>query len=315
MSSLPRIPSSPVESEYIRCNLCGADDASLYLASTLHPRTQSNWTAYTCTSGGYGYHGPIVRCKRCGMVYASPRRNSGDVLEIYEAVEDPLYQEERQGRILTFEHHLKPLEKFTGPARQRRLLDVGAYVGVFVEIARRHNWDALGVEPSAWAVAQAQAQGLPVQLGTLESARFPEAHFQVVTMWDVIEHLPDPFSTLKAAWRVLEPGGTLVVHTMDIDSLFSRLMGKRWPWYMEMHLFYFSRRTMTQMLQKAGFEVVWMGAQGRYLQSGYLASRLTALVPWLGRPMEALIERCHLRHYPLRINLGDLVTTYARKLQ
>ncbi len=311
--------SSPFPSrlppEHIRCNLCGADDSRLYLASTLHPEHQSNWDAYTCTSGGYGYHGPIVRCNHCGLVYASPRRNGGDVLEIYEAVEDPLYQEERQGRILTFEHHLRPLEKFTGPARQRRLLDVGAYIGVFVEIARRHGWDASGVEPSAWAVAQAQALGLPVQLGTLENANFPAGHFQVVTMWDVIEHLTDPFSTLEAAWRVLEPGGTLVVHTMDTDSLFSHLMGKRWPWYMEMHLFYFSRRTMTQMLQKAGFEVMWMGAQGRYLQSGYLASRLTALAPWLGRPLEALLTLCRLRQWPLRINLGDLVTTYARKPQ
>jgi len=299
--------------ENVRCNLCGADDYVVHIPSTLPSAKNSDWSAYACTSGGYGRHGPIVQCRKCGFVYATPRPQSGSVLEIYEAVQDPLYQEERQGRILTFEQHLKPMTRFTGKAEGRRLLDVGAYTGVFVDIAARHGWDAMGIEPSAWAVEQARAQGLAVTLGTLDDADFSDGYFSAVTMWDVIEHVSDPLRTLQAAWRVLEPGGFLVVHTMDIDSLFSRLMGKRWPWYMEMHLFYFSRRTMVEMLNKVGFEVVWMGAQGRYLQMGYLASRVTALLPSLGRPLEKLITRLNLRKLPLRINLGDLFTTYARK--
>jgi 2-polyprenyl-3-methyl-5-hydroxy-6-metoxy-1,4-benzoquinol methylase len=310
---LPPSSSSP-PLEHVRCNLCGADDYRVRIPSTLERRPREGWSAYACTNGGYGYHGPIVTCRQCGFVYATPRPHSAEVLDIYEAVEDPLYVEEREGRVLTFEHHLRPLEHVTGPAQGRRLLDVGAHTGVFVDIARRHGWDAWGVEPSTWAVEQARAQGLQMHLGTLENATFPAGHFNVVTMWDVIEHVPDPFRTLQAAWRVLEPGGLLVVHTMDIDSLFSRLMGWHWPWYMEMHLFYFSRRTLSAMLDKAGFRVQWMGAQGRYLQAGYLASRVSALLPLLGRPLERLVTWLRLRETALRINLGDLFTTYAQKV-
>ncbi len=305
---------SELQTEHIRCNLCGADDYKLHIPSTLNRKKQADWNAYACTNGGYGCHGPIVRCKHCGFVYADPRPQSGEVLDIYEAVQDPLYVEEREGRVLTFEHHLRPLERLTGPGKGRRLLDVGAHTGVFVDIATRHGWDAWGVEPSTWAVEQARAQGLKMHLGTLEDADFPAGHFSVVTMWDVIEHVPDPFSTLQSAWRVLEPNGLLVIHTMDISSLFSRLMGRHWPWYMEMHLFYFSRHTLRQMLDKAGFRVLWMKAQGRYLQAGYLASRITALAPAIGTPLESLTTRLKLRKVPLRINLGDLFTTYARKL-
>jgi 2-polyprenyl-3-methyl-5-hydroxy-6-metoxy-1,4-benzoquinol methylase len=300
--------------EHIRCDLCGADDCAVRIPSTLGRRQHADWNAYACTNGGYGYHGPIVMCRQCGFVYADPRPQSNEVLDIYEAVQDPLYVEEREGRVLTFEHHLRPLERCTGPANGRRLLDVGAHTGVFVDIATRHGWDAWGIEPSKWAVEQARAQGLQMHLGTLEEAAFPAGHFSVVTMWDVIEHVPDPFSTLQAAWRVLEPGGLLVVHTMDIDSLFSRLLGRRWPWYMEMHLFYFSRHTLAAMLNKAGFRVQWMGAQGRYLQAGYLASRVTALVPLVGRPLERLVTWLKLHEMALRINLGDLFTTYAQKV-
>lgn len=305
-------PEPPLE--HIRCNLCGADDYVVRIPSTLDRQKHADWNSYACTSGGYGYHGPIVACNQCGFVYADPRPQSAEVLDIYEAVQDPLYVEEREGRVLTFEHHLRPMERFTGPANGRRLLDVGAHTGVFVDIATRHGWDAWGVEPSTWAVEQARAQGLQMHLGTLENADFPAGHFSVVTMWDVIEHVPDPFSTLQAAWRALEPGGLLVVHTMDIDSLFSRLMGRRWPWYMEMHLFYFSRHTLVAMLNKAGFRVRWMGAQGRYLQAGYLASRVTALLPLVGRPLERLVTWLKLREVALRIDLGDLFTTYAQKV-
>lgn len=313
MNSTP--PHARGQLEHVRCNLCGADDGHVRIPSTLNRGKRSEWNAYACTSGGYGHHGPIVQCQQCGLVYANPRPRSGDVLDIYEAVEDRLYVEEREGRILTFEHHLRPMHKYTGPAQHRPLLDVGAHTGVFVDIAARHGWNAWGVEPSTWAVEQARKQGLHMELGTLESAGFPAEQFDVVTMWDVIEHVPDPQHTLAAAWRVLKPGGLLVVHTMDIDSLFSRLIGKRWPWYMEMHLFYFSRRTLAAILAKTGFDVLWMGAQGRYLHAGYLASRVTALTPALGRPLEKLVTRLKLRELPVRINLGDLFTTYAQKAQ
>ncbi|MGC9468022.1 MAG: class I SAM-dependent methyltransferase [Anaerolineae bacterium] len=295
------------------CSLCGANRAVEIIPSTLSQTKDEDWSAYACTSGGYGRHGPIVRCTNCGLVYADPRPHNDEVIEIYSAVKDPLYVAERAGRILTFEHHLKPMEQFTGPAQGRRLLDVGAYTGIFVEIAAKHGWDAWGVEPSAWAVEEGRQQGLQMLLGTLEDVDIPANSYSVVTMWDVIEHVAEPLETLQAAWRVLEPDGYLVVHTMDLDSALARLMGRRWPWFMEMHLTYFTRTTLRKMLDKAGFSVSWMGAQGRYLQAGYLANRVTALFPLLGRPLEWFVAKTGLAKLPLRINLGDLFTTYARK--
>lgn len=313
MSRISRARRRPTRKTHKPCNLCGGREAVELIPSTLGQVRQGTWQAYACTNSGYGRHGPIVQCTHCGLVFADPQPDNDEVLNIYSAVQDPLYVAERAGRILTFEHHLKPMERFTGPAQGRRLLDVGAYTGVFVQIAARHGWDAWGIEPSAWAVEEARAQGLQMVLGTLEDAGFPPESASVVTMWDVIEHVADPLGTLQAACRVLEPGGYLIVHTMDLDSPFAHLMGRRWPWFMEMHLTYFTRTTLRMMLEKAGFTVSWMGSQGRYLQSGYLASRVTALLPRLGHALEWLVAKTGLDGLPLRINLGDLFTTYARK--
>ena len=127
-------------------------------------------------------------------------------------------------------------------------------------------------------------------------------------------HLPaTPLSTLEQAHRLLTPGGLVVIHTIDIDSAFARLMGHRWPWLMEMHLFYFSRRTMRAMLESCGFEVLSDRPQGRYLRLGYLMSRLRALLPLIGRPGEWLVGRLGLRGLAVPVNVGDLFTAYARK--
>jgi SAM-dependent methyltransferase len=150
--------------------------------------------------------------------------------------------------------------------------------------------------------------------GTLDTADLPEAHFDVVTMWDVIEHLTDPRSALGQVHHLLKPGGLVVVHTIDIESLFARLMGPRWPWLMEMHVYYFSRHTLRTMLEQSGFEVISDKPQGRYLRLGYLANRVGALMPIVGRPVEWLVTKLGLRGVAVPIDLGDLFTAYARKV-
>ena len=298
--------------EYVACNLCGHNQTRLRYPSTLPDEARPHMAeAFRCTSPGYGRHHTIVQCKDCGLVYANPRLDGSQILDSYVAVEDPLYLEERDGRVLTFERHLRPLEKLQAPPG--RLLDVGAYTGVFVEIAAQHGWDAWGIEPSHWAIEQARSRGLKMIEGTLATSSLADASFDVVTMWDVIEHLADPFTEVQQAQRLLRPGGLLVVHTMDIDSLFARLMGPRWPWLMEMHIYYFSRRTLMMMLEKAGFKVVRVEPQGRYLRLGYFATRIGGFSSVLGRAFGGLFRVLRLRQMAMPLNFGDLVTAYAIK--
>jgi 2-polyprenyl-3-methyl-5-hydroxy-6-metoxy-1,4-benzoquinol methylase len=299
--------------EFVPCNLCGADDAELLYPNTLDGRTRPNAQAYQCTNPGYGLHHAIVRCRRCGLVYANPRFPQSELLEEYEHVVDPLYEQEREGRVLTFQRHLEPIEKMVGDFKGKRILDVGAYTGVFVEIAQRRGWDAYGTELSEWAARLCEERGLAVRCGTLEEAAFPDDWFDVATSWDVVEHLADPRGHLREIHRVLKPGGLLVIHTIDIDAPIARLLGARWPWLMEMHIVYFSRRTLAMMLQAVGFEVVRAEAQGRYQKVSYLASRLDAVDHRLARAATRVVNGLRLDGLAVPINLGDLITTYAVK--
>lgn len=296
-----------------RCDLCGSADLEERFAATAGgPRPVSRGQAFRCTHGGYGVHGRIVRCRGCGLMWVSPRPAPAEIATRYVEVEDPLYEAEREGRALTFERRLRSLERLVGPADGRRLLDVGAYTGVFVEAARARGWDAVGLEPSRWATATARDRGLPVTQGFLEEGPYPAGSFDLVTLWDVIEHVTAPVATLRLCHEALRPGGTLAVHTMDAGSPAARLLGRRWPWLMEMHLFYFDRSTLRAMLRAAGFEPFDCRAQGRYLRLSYLATRLGAFWPRGGRLLARSLAATGLGRLPVPLNFGDLFTVCAR---
>ena len=298
---------------FVPCEICGKDDWEIRFPSTILSENGLNPDVFRCTSSYFGSHPQIVQCNHCGHVYTNPRWTDEELLEAYSIVQDDIYEEEREGRELTFDRHLDHLEKLIGAGNGRKLLDVGAYIGVFVEVASEAGWDAQGIEPSTWAVQVAKQRGIKVNRGTLEYPVFQESQFDVITMWDVIEHLPRPKADTAKAFDLLKPGGHLVIHTMDIDSQTARLMGKRWPWLMDMHLHYFSKESLGRMLQDSGYELIWSGAQGRYLRVGYLASRLGGMSQSIGRIAYKASEITRLNKRAIPVNFGDLFTVYARK--
>ena len=297
----------------VTCNLCGQDDWAVRFPATMNSADELDVDVFRCTSPGYGSHAQIVQCKQCGLVYANPRWTTAELEAAYTAVEDETYVSEREGRELTFRRHLAALEEYTGPGDGRSLLDVGAYIGVFVEVARAGGWDSYGIEPSSWAVTQAVERGLPVFQGTQDSPELHGRQFDVVTMWDVIEHVADPAAELRKSYDLLKPGGWIAVHTMNIESMTARLLGRRWPWLMDMHLYYFSQKTLAAMLQKAGYELIWSGTQGRYLRMGYLTTRLGGFNERLGSWSAGFVERLKLGETAIPVNSGDLFTIIARR--
>ena len=296
---------------YVKCDLCGQETFKVRYPATIRDKNDIEVDAFRCTNPGYGHHLQIVDCLNCGYVYANPRWSEEELIQAYAAVEDETYVIERAGRVLTFQKHLQHLENWTGPGNGRSLLDIGAYIGVFVEEAQKSGWNALGVEPSDWAAVEAQNRGLNVIRGTQDSPQIRAQQYDVVTMWDVIEHVDSPSEEMAKAYDLLQPGGWLVLHTMDIDSLTAKVMGGRWPWFMDMHLHYFSQKSMKQMLEKNGYEVVWSGAMGRYLRLGYIASRVEAWNQTLGQVVNKVVHGLRLSRMALPINFGDLFTVYA----
>ena len=293
----------------MRCPLCDADHYRVRYDSTLTEAIDPQ-RHYTSTSREFGRFGRIVECRSCGIVYMNPRPHHLAVQDAYGDVEDVRYVEEEEGprRDLLREPR----------ARARASRPAGACSTSAATSARSSSWpsssgfEVAGVEPSRWAAKRAEERVRgPVHVGVVEDAPLPEGAYDVVTMWDVIEHLPDPAGTLRAVHSALRPGGVFAVTTMDVDALFPRVAGRFWPWYMQMHLVYFSRRTLGELLRRCGFEVVEVTRHRRIVRVSYAVSRLGTYSRTAERVARALTRPFAER--TVGVDLGDIVTVVARK--
>jgi len=149
------------------------------------------------------------------------------------------------------------------------LLDVGCASGDFLNFMRKkYHWEVQGVEISSYAAALARDKfNLDVFTGTLEQAEFQENSFNVVTMWDVLEHLHDPNSTLQEIARILKPAGMLALRVPNADSFDAKIFGPYWSGLdSPRHLYVFGKSTITKILEKNGFRILGLSSNdGSYL--------------------------------------------------
>lgn len=231
----------------------------------------------------------VLGCRGCGLRFLDPQPTASELNELYgesyfagSSTAEPGYDryvDEIENHRRTFAERIRRLPS---PLPGQRLLDVGASIGVFVEQARRAGWEAEGIEPSEWASSYARGQlGQPVRTGIVDRTAAPAGHYQVITMWEVVEHLPDPAAVLADLHHLLAPGGILALSTPDAGSLVTRLMGRRWPGWQKIpeHLYFFDRGTLDRLLRGAGLEPFEWRHVSLTVSRRYLWDRLARLMP------------------------------------
>jgi 2-polyprenyl-3-methyl-5-hydroxy-6-metoxy-1,4-benzoquinol methylase len=232
----------------------------------------------------------VVRCARCRLVRADPLPSPEQKLatetkdyatdeacpEVQDMfanyhrdfVEDPIIRRMRR--------HLAELEETLGKAGV--VLDVGVGTGIFLHLARERGWEPMGVELCEERATEAAEEfELPIAVGAFEDQRFDGRRFDAVTMLDVLEHVPDPMTMLRQAHAVLRPGGAVFVAVPNEASLLTVLVGAYaraggpraakllGRLYVPVHLHYFTPKTLTGVLEKAGFRVVHVRDEPVYL--------------------------------------------------
>ena len=204
-----------------------------------------------------------VQCKQCGTVRVDPQLAPHAVADIYALG----YKNKKQASFSTASNPAlfgSLIQSFERYRRSQHLLDVGCFTGKFLVTARESGWHVHGVELSEPAVDFCRTSlGLDVRRGTLQSAEsFPPASMDIVTMFDVIEHLPKPLLDMERARSVLRPGGLLYVETPNYGSIARRLLGKEWRVFFPWHFYYYTADTISGLLERSGFEIVSVRAVG-----------------------------------------------------
>lgn len=165
-----------------------------------------------------------------------------------------------------------------------RFLDVGCGGGFLVETARDLGWRAEGTEVSRTAADFGHARGLAIHVGTLSGARLPAGAFDVVTMMEVIEHVPAPVALLRECAALLRQGGALYLTTPNWGSLSRRLLGPRWSAVGKDHVVYFTPRLLRRALAAAGLRPVRVTTAN--VQPHEILGRFRRARPGAPRPIE-----------------------------
>jgi 2-polyprenyl-3-methyl-5-hydroxy-6-metoxy-1,4-benzoquinol methylase len=297
----------------VKCNLCGSDQYSVVYKTYEGDISTIYLDNYTITDNRRNMPLRIVKCAKCGLIYANPRPPVKSLISSYSKMEDAAYLEEEKARRLSVQSMLNQLQRLK---KHGRLLDVGCATGFLLDEARKRGWEVFGIELSKWSVDHARNQlGLTNVLQTiLKNAQYPSNYFDTVVLVDAIEHLTDPKGTLIEIRRILKSDGIIFVNTPDISSLVSKILRSRWWGVKQAHLYYFTRKSLGNMLVEAGFTPIKTGTHARTFSLKYWVTKIKDYNERLYRLCKFLI-RNNIKNRLVRINLGDQIEVYGRKIR
>ncbi len=219
----------------------------------------------------------LLQCSDCKFIHAA-----GDELRgldhLYERLEDPVYEQTQDSRAHQMEWLLHRIKRVHPGAKT--LLDIGAGAGVLVRRARELGFQAEGVEPSrSLAQSASRINGVELLQGYFPHPGVDRRKFDVITLVDVIEHVPRPLALLRSAADALASQGILLVVTPDVDSVAARLLRRRWWHFRLAHIGYFSRLTLMRAGTRAHLTPVHVYRPKWFFKIEYVVARLEQYLP------------------------------------
>ena len=288
------------------CPMCGAGGARSHYPAQ-DDRRSDDTSAYRCTTTTR-FRPEVFRCGQCEHWFTDPNSWPASLGGEYESLVDAEYLRMIGVKRRTFKKAADVVCRYARPPAA--ILEVGSYAGIFLDEMAARGFPITGIEPSTWGAQMAQERGHTVHQGTAEDvlAAQDSEQWDVVVSWDVIEHVPDPRQFVRLLSRAAKPGGLVVFSTLDRGNWFPRLVGRRWPWIIPMHLHYFDQEAIRRISSEAALEFVDTKPHVHYTTPSYALNRLVRMA----RPLP--VRHTESSHLIVPIAFGDVRTFVFRRV-
>ena len=252
------------------CRICDGETSQLF--KSFKPR---DGELRIKASGSSKLSTNLHKCLSCGHVLQYPEHPKQLIQALYENESDDEFIKYNPQRITTFKYCINRLIEKGILKLCDNCLDIGSAGGAFLEAAKQKELSALGIEPSDHLSAFARSKyGVDVRTGFLKDI-LPsiDQQFDCVFFWDVLEHIYDVNHDIEICSDLISDEGHIVVNIPDIESLSAKILRQNWPMYLDVHLHFFTRKSLGLLMAKHGFSLCDDWAHKQSLPLDYIAKR------------------------------------------
>lgn len=200
----------------------------------------------------------LVKCSDCSFVFSKKKPAFEELFAHYS-----LYPRLNSISPVTIRRYNKLLDKMDRFRRNNNLIDVGCGDGYFLEEAKKRGWNVYGTEVTDDAIEVCERKGIKMYKGTLQASRFNRNYFDVVTCFEVIEHINNPIQELTSFYEILRDGGMVYITTPNFNSISRSISGSKWNVieYPE-HLCYYTKKTLEKLFFDTDFRLLKLATTG-----------------------------------------------------
>jgi 2-polyprenyl-3-methyl-5-hydroxy-6-metoxy-1,4-benzoquinol methylase len=294
------------------CPYCKSKDSFNILYKNNHNKEEK--INFECTS--HNFHNykqwkpTLYKCKSCSLVFSE---HIGVKFEDnYKDVVDYAYLNQFKFKKTSFTLFLEKIKKHLN--KNCTVLEIGAYYGVLGKLIQPLVKEYTGLELSKHASDYSKNNSnLNIINQSIKEYSKNNKKYDIIIMTDVIEHSDNPFELLSLIEKNLNKNGKLILSTFNFDSLFSKIMGKNYPWIIPMHKYYFSNTTLKNALTESKLELFDIQNDTRIISLEYLLQKFNILAPSFNFIFNFFLKFNFINKIQVRINLFDLKIYFAVK--
>ena len=231
-------------------------------------------------SGGVRGGRDIYKCFECEVYFCHPLPTQDKLLEEYDSSDDQAFISQNEFRYNTFHLHFQRiLSELSLNFKDLYITDIGAASGIFLKVANDLGIEGCGYEANKWLVQYGRTEyNVNINQGSIDNFTPSVDKLDVVSLWDVLEHLSDPYAELKSLSSRLKSKSLIIISLPSTDSKNFKLLKWQWPMHLNVHLYYFNKKSLERLFSSCGLRMIYNAKYGQRLSLGYLIYRVIMLL-------------------------------------